>query len=334
MRAIHTILLIGAALLSTESAASADTVQLKAGAILVGDVTLMEGGNAQIATRYPREATLKVTREDLMLRSLYDPLDRCADPGDSEAQPRAGELAELSGLFRTAIADYLAVADLRPDLAKEMTVRVHRVWEAVVGGILGEARRLLEDGNPRSALAYLHTLQDVYPGTEAAKRGAKEQMTAAHDHAGGATDVAEKTVPAEWAPKSIEGVQKNVENGHREMRKLEGHEGDSSRDRRAAEKAIKYFESAWEDVKTLPVTATDPDLQAQIRGLRKRVKERLAEAYLTAGSIHLQRYSIPRAEEFCNRACELEPEEKANHALHRLIIEAKINGGFGWPVSR
>lgn len=137
MRAIHTILLIGAALLSTDSAASADTVQLKSGAILVGDVTLMEGGNAQIATRYPREETLMVTREDLMLRSLYDLLDRCADQGDSEAQPRAGELAELSGLFRAVIADCLAVADLRPDLAKEMTARVHRVWEAVAGGILG-----------------------------------------------------------------------------------------------------------------------------------------------------------------------------------------------------
>ena len=61
-----------------------------------------------------------------------------------------------------------------------------------------------------------------------------------------------------------------------------------------------------------------------------RIEERLARAYLTAGSIHLQRYSIPRAEEYCNKACELQPEDKANHALHRLIIEAKIYGGYGW----
>lgn len=174
----------------------------------------------------------------------------------------------------------------------------------------------------------------MYPGTEAAKRGAKELTSAAHDHAGGwATDVAEKTVPAEWAPKSIEGVQENVENGHREMRKLESHEGDSSRDRRAEEKALKCFESAWEDVKTLPVTVTDPDLQAQIQDLRKRVNERLADAYQTAGSINLKRYSITRAEKSRNKTCELEPQGKASRVLHRLTIEAKINGVFGWPVS-
>jgi len=331
MRAIHTMLLIGVVLLSTATAAKADTVQLKSGAILVGDVTLMESGDVQIATRFPREETLTLKREDLMPRSLYDVLDRRTAPGDSDARMRLGELAESSGLFGLAISDYLAVAELRPDLEREMTTRVGRVRESIAGGILEEARNLLDDGNPRSALMYLHTLQELYPDTEAAKRGAKELMTTAHDHAGESTDVAEKTVSVERAPKTIEGVKKDVEKGDSEMRKLKGHEGDSSRDRRAAEKAIKYFESAWKDVKTLPVTAPDPDLQAQAQELRKSVKERLANAYLTAGSIHLQRYSIPRAEEFCNKACELQPEDKANHALHRLIIEAKINqGGIGW----
>ena len=44
----------------------------------------------------------------------------------------------------------------------------------------------------------------------------------------------------------------------------------------------------------------------------------------------MQRYSIPRAEEYCNKACELAPDEKSTHALHRLIIEAKIYGSNGW----
>lgn len=330
MKAIRTVLLIGSSLLSTVGVSRADTVQLKSGAILVGSVTLMENGDIQIATRFPRVETLTLEREHLMPRSLYDVLDRRTDRDDPEGRLRIGELAESSGLYGLAISDYLSVAELRPDLEEEMTARVERVREAIADRILEDARDLLEEGNARSALLYLHTLQEQYPETRAAKRGAKELMTTAHDHAGESTDVAEKTVPAEKAPKTIEALQKHLGKGDREMRKLKGHEGDSSRDRRAAEKAIRYFESAWEDVRTLPVTAPDPELEAKIRGLRKSVKERLVEAYLTAGSIHLQRYSIPRAEEFCNKACELEPDDKASHALHRLIIEAKINGGIGW----
>lgn len=296
---------------------------------MVGDVELAENGDIVVTTRFPGEGTFTLKRDQLEPRSLYDVLDRRTAPGDADARLRLGELAESTGLYGIAASDYMAVAELRPELRDNMKERIERVREAIAEQILQDAKALLEEGNPRSALMYLHTIQERYGTTEAAKE-AEKLMATGHEHADPSADVAEKTVSEEKAPKVTESVEKDLEKGDREARRLGGHEGDSSRDRKAAEKAIRYFESAWEKIKTLPVAAQDAELQDKIRRLRQSGKERLARAYLSAGSIHLQAYSLPRAEEYCNKACELQPEDKANHALHRLIIEAKINGGFGW----
>ncbi len=321
--------LLGVALTLVAAVSRADTVQLKSGAILVGDIELAESGDIVITTRFPEEGVFRLKRDELAPRSLYDVLDRRSDPKDADARLRLGELAESTGLHGIAVSDYLAVAELRPELRKDMAKRIEGVREAIAAGILEDARELLDEGNPRGALMYLHTIQETYGRTRAPKE-AKKLMATGHDHAGSSTDVAKETVSEEKAPKVIESLEKSLEKGDREARKLSGHEGDSSRDRKAADKAIRYFELAWEQIKTLPVTADDAELQSTIQRLRRSGKERLAKAYLTAGSIHLQRYSIPRAEEYCNKACELQPDDKANHKLHRLIIEAKINNGYSW----
>ncbi len=321
--------LICGLLLLAATTVRADTIRLKSGAILVGDVAVSDNGDLVVTTRFPEEATLTLKRDELTPRSLYDVLDRRAGPKDADARLELGELAESAGLFGMAVSDYLAVAQLRPDLRKDMERRVERVREAIAAEILSDARELLEQGNSNGALMYLHTIQERYGETRAAKE-AKKLMATAHEHAGESAEVGKKTVSEEKAAKVITAIRKDLEKADREARKLRGHEGDSSRDRKAAERAIRYFESAWEKIKTLPVAAVDTELQATINRLRTSGKEKLVTAYLTAGSIHLQQYSIPRAEDYCNKACELDPEGKATHQLHRLIIEAKINDGIGW----
>jgi tetratricopeptide (TPR) repeat protein len=329
MNAILKTILVGAALLSAAIPTRADTVRLKTGAILVGDVELAENGDIVINVRFPEEEQITLKRDELEPRSLYDVLDRRTDSGDVGARLRLGQLAESVGLYGIAVSDYLAVAALDPELRSDMEKRVERVRESIAAKILQDAKALLEEGNTRSALMYIHTIQERYGTTEAAKE-AKKLMATAHEHAGSSTEVAKKTVTEEKAPEVIESLKKDLEKGDRETRELGGHEGNSSRDRRAAEKAIRYYESAWEKIKTLPVAAQDTELHDKIRRLRESGKDRLTKAYLSAGSIHLQAYSLPRAEEYCNKACELQPEDKASHVLHRLIIEAKINGGYGW----
>lgn len=330
MRIICKALSVALAVSFVALAARADTVRLKTGAILVGDVELVENGDIAITTRFPEEGVFTLKRDELAPRSLYDVLDRRSDPKDADARLQLGELAESTGLYGIAVSDYLTVAELRPELREDMAKRIEGVREAIAAGILEDARDLLEQRNPRGALMYLHTIQERYGKTKAAKE-AKKLMTTGHEHAGSSSDVAKNTISDEKAPKVIAALEKDLAKGDREGHKLGGHEGDSSRDAKAADRAIRYFEAAWEKIKTLPVAANDAELRAKIQRLRDSGKERLAKAYLTAGSIHLQRYSIPRAEEYCNLACELQPDDKSNHQLHRLIIEAKINNGaYGW----
>jgi hypothetical protein len=265
-----------------------------------------------------------------MPRSLYDIYEQRSDPNDAAARLRLGELAEANGLYGNAVSDFMAVAALQPERSAEMDKRIDGVREAIAAGILEDAKDLLEDGNPRSALMYLHTLQERYGSTRAAKE-AQALLKTGRERAGDSADVAKETVTEEKAPKVIESIRKDLEKGEREALKLGGHEGSSSRDSKVADRAIRYFEAAWKRIMTLPVAAAAPELQAEIQRLRQSGKARLAQAYLTAGSIHLQRYSLPRAEEYCNKACALTPEDKANHDLHRLILQAKVySGGYGW----
>jgi len=319
---------LGLALLLTTVNLQAETVRLKTGAVLVGDVELVEGGDIKITTRFPESKTLILKQEDVDPRFYYDVLDRRSDPKDADARLRLGNLAESSGLYGLAISDYMAVAELRPELKRQLVGRIDSVREAIAAEILAEAKALLEEGSSKSALMSLHTLQELYPKTKAAKEAGK-LLESSHKYAGYSADVAEKTVSVEKVPKVLESLQKDLDRAERENRKLGGHAGSSSRERRAADRAIRYFESAWEKIRSLPVAVSDSELRARIQRLRESGKERLVQAYLRAGTMHLQQYSIPRAEEYCNKACELSPGDKANHILHRLIVEAKINNGFG-----
>ncbi len=60
------------------------------------------------------------------------------------------------------------------------------------------------------------------------------------------------------------------------------------------------------------------------------LRKRLTAAYLALGTIYLERRALPDADEWCNKACDLDPENKRSHALHTLILQAKIVNGWGY----
>lgn len=55
MKTLRNAALVGLAALSLAFAAHADTVQLKSGAVLVGDVEVAESGEIVVTTRFPEE---------------------------------------------------------------------------------------------------------------------------------------------------------------------------------------------------------------------------------------------------------------------------------------
>lgn len=317
------------ALLAAPAVLPAEVLELRSGGTLVGDVRLEGPDKIVVDARFPEARTVTLSRDELTPASLYSILERRADPKDAAKHRELGELAARLDLKGVAVADYRAVKQLDPSSAKEMDERIARLCEGIASDLLDDATRELEDGNSRAAMMYLHTILERYPDTRAAK-GARELMPKAHEMAGPGTEVAPRTASATAAPKEIDTVAAHLQKGDKAFQPLRGHEGSSVASQHAAEQAISHYERAWEAAKRLPVAAGSPELESRIDVIRARAKQSLVDAYLTAGSIHLQRRSIPSAERYCNKACQLDPENKRNHELHRQIVDAKsVSSGTG-----
>jgi len=299
--------------------AVADTVELRSGGTLVGDVRL-EGDDIVVDALYPDVRTIKLKREEVAPESLFRILARATNPTDASDRRKLGELAESLDLKAVAIAEYRAAAQLDPGFAKEAEARIGRLREAIAADLLADARELLDEGRVRAALMYLHTILELHAGTQAAKDAA-ELLPKAHEQAGEAADIARKTAPEDQAEKTITEVESHLAKARRAQGDI-GH-GSSVRDQRALERSIVHYEAAWDEAKHLPVAASNQELAVRIEQVRVAAKSDLVAAYLAAGLIQLQRRSIPGAEEYCNKACELDPERKTTHELHRLIIAAK-----------
>jgi len=331
MRAqIWILAVIGSGLMFVGGAARAETVELQSGGTIAGQVSLGEGDLVIVEARFPRSERLQIRRSDLTPGSLYRVLERRSDPEDPEARKELGSLAEAAGLKGAAIAEFRAVIELDPDSKKEMDERIGALIESLAADILVDARDLLAEGRANAAAMYLHTLMETYPGTKAAKEAAR-LVPEATKAAGASVDVESRTVDATVAAKTIETVESHLQKGDMATKEVPGH-GSSVADGRSAERAVKHYEAAWESARTLPVATGNRDLDARIAKARTRTKTALVQAYLTAGTVYLQRRALPDAERWCNKACELEPENKQNHTLHKLILQAKalsIGRGVG-----
>ena len=314
---------VACVVLATVSPALAETVELASGGVVVGEVRL-EGADAVVVNaRYPSESEIRLRRSDLTAESLYRLLERRTEAGDVAGHLALGELAEKTGLRGIAVAEYRGVKALDPAQAKEMDARIGRLLSVIAEDLLRDAKSLLDAGNARAALMYLHAILERYPDSAAAKQ-AKALMAEAHKSAGAASEVAPRTVSAADGPKVADSVGAHLEKGDAARQAMQGHEDSTVSEQRSSERAVTHYKAAWEAAKTLPVSPTgDKDLDARIIALRSRSKASLVQAYLAAGTVLLGRRNIPGAEDYCNKACELDPDNKENHDLHRLILDAK-----------
>ncbi len=317
--------------------ALAETVRLRTGQTLMGELRL-EGEDALVLDQsFPTVGVVRLRRGDLAPESLYDVLERRTDAADAAKRLALGETAEKLGLPGAAIAEYRRVRELDPKSAPEMDRRVARLQEEVASDALDDAKELLDEGMANAALMRLHALVETYAGTEAAK-AARTLLAAAEKAAGASAEVAVRTVPVVDAPKLADEIEAGLRKGEVEAAKVSGHEGASgSADLRRLLRTIERYEDAWKDARRLPVAPTgQAELDDRIAKLRARAKALLVRAYLDTGSVLLQRRSIPSAERLCDKACELDPQHKDLHALHRLILEAKATSwrGHGGSIAR
>lgn len=323
-----------AASVALAAEARAETVRLRTGETLIGDVALADD-DVVVDVRYPTTNTLRLRRADLAPESLYEVLERRTNTKDAAAHKALGETAESLGLHAAALTEYRRVLALDRGSTDEMKVRVARLEERIAADLLQDGKDLLEAGHPNAALVRLHVILEQHASTPAAS-AAKGMLDAAHRAAGAAAEVARTTVPASDVAKTAQAVEADLASGDAARRKVSGHAGARGMaDLRAIRGAIDAYEDAWRGARRLPVaTGSTAGPDPWIGALRTRSRKSLVQAYLDAGTILIQRRAILAAERYCDKACELDPEHRTSHELHRLVLEAQATSWRGRAPAR
>ena len=201
-----------AATATLAGAASAETVHLKAGDTLVGDVALEGADGVVVEVRYPAVQIVRLRREDLTPDSLLAVIARRTDPKDAAQRRALGEAAEPLGFLEVAVHEYEAVEALDPSASKDMDARLAALFGRIAAALLEDARTLLDEGRPAAALLPLHTLVERYRRTPAAKE-AEGMMAAAHRAAGASAEVAQRTVEPRDAERVVGAVEAALARG-------------------------------------------------------------------------------------------------------------------------
>lgn len=162
------LLASAAAALASSHSASADTLRLRDGRTIVGDVGI-EGEVLVVTARFPALETLRLTRSELTPDSLIDVLDRRTDPLDVAKRRELGDLAARLGLPANAIAEYRRIRAMDPALAAEMDKRIAAAEEAFAQDLLEDARATATSGMANASVFRFHAIAEQYPATKAAQ---------------------------------------------------------------------------------------------------------------------------------------------------------------------
>jgi tetratricopeptide (TPR) repeat protein len=311
-------------LLSSQVHGQSQTLDLRSGEIVIGRVAEVNDREIVVETGYPEPVTRTVPRGDLAPLSLYSLMAMRSDPADAKAHVKLAQLARELGLPAQAIAEYREAGRLEPSLKGAMETAATEVRRALAADLLDDAREAMNDGRLAAARLLLHAIASKYADTPAAKDAGvltaelrtKEQPALAGT----------KILP----PKEVEAAMKRA-NDHEKRADSVGeaspHGG--AKEQRRLEAAVGHLESAWAAVKGVGGAEGDPGLTDRLLRQREEIRRTLTGAYLAIGTVLVERRALPGADSYCEKACELDPENKDSHALHGLILQAKISRGYG-----
>jgi tetratricopeptide (TPR) repeat protein len=297
------------------------TLETRSGEVFVGRVLKVEDQSVQIAVGYPEETTMTLDRVKLTPLSVYVALASQAQPNDAQAHLRLARACVDLGLPIYAIAEYREAARLDPALKTDSDAKILEVRRALAADLLADAREAFDENRLSAARLLVMSILGTYKDTPSANE---------------ASQLLEKIKTQESAGRKVHEVPaSDVETA---LRKMGGHLKSAdqagtpsphggSKEQRRLESLVAHLEQAWAAIKDLAAAPGEKEIGDRLTSARDQTRRRLVDAYLSLGAIYLGRRAIPNAEANCEKACELDPENKDNHALHDLILNAKLVGG-------
>tara|TARA_R110002072_G_scaffold141664_3_gene286921 strand:- start:21539 stop:22528 length:990 start_codon:yes stop_codon:yes gene_type:complete len=309
----------------------AQTLELRTGEVVIGRVIDVDDHVVKIDVTFPAEGVRSVARADMEPRSVYAVLASRIDQADAKAHLELAHRCRELGLFALGIAEAREAARRNPAFATDVDKLVAEFRGRIAADIIQQAERDYADDRIGSARLAVHVVLRDYKDTTAAKRAGKL-----------AKKIAARVGPAprEATPKEIKAAIAAV---RRDLARTEKDTKSAAhgkmRNQRGLQRAIARLEKTWARIGNLiaPIEAPAKSTSTAAATIADRLssaqadlRHRLTGAYLSLGSIYLQRRALPDADEWCNKACELDPENKHLHRLHEQIIQAKIVSGWGY----
>lgn len=301
----------------------AQTLDLKSGEVVIGRVSAIDGEVVKIDVGYPNVEQRSIQRSEITPLSLYYVLAAGVDPSNAAAHMTLAETCSDLGLWAHVIAEAREAARLDRSMKSAAERHVGVARSEIAQGLLAEAREALDEGREAAARLALTAVVTDYSETLAGV-DAKKLLGVLNEKEKAAQP--KRLISKAQAAEALDRAEAHLKAAATVAAPTANHGG--SKAQRRLESIVAHLEKGWGTIKDVDLAEPiDVELAHQLANRRTEMRRRLVESYLELGTAFIQRRAIPDAEKYCELACGLDPENRANHALHRLILNAKISRG-------
>ena len=313
------------------AAIPAQGIALRTGEVVIGRVVNVQASTIEIAVTFPRVETRVLKRDDIKPRSMYAVLSGRMDQTSGTAHLELAQTCRELGLFAFGIAEARESARRDPALTDASNRLIKALRQSIATQLLRAATADAEAGLYGSAKLAAQTIVRDYSDTAAADaaRALLKKVRSVSTPFARAVTEKEATAAIKKVRRALErSASDSAPPAHGKMR-----------DQRRLQRGIARMEKAWKAVHDLVGPEASEAEQAstnasstadRLAAAQAELRNRLTAAYLALGQIYLEREALFDASEWCNKACETDPENKGSHRLHSLILQAKIISGSGY----
>ncbi|MEM7201689.1 MAG: hypothetical protein AAF628_15580 [Planctomycetota bacterium] len=321
--------LLGLVLLfGLSTTASAQTLELRSGEVIIGAVESI--GDDVVSVRVGGADAAEIRRiatGDIAPQSHYGLLAGRADASDADAHQELADVATRIGLPLHAMAELREVARLAPDRGAAVKAQIQAIRESVAQTLVDEAKEQLLDHRYTSAKLNTEVVLQDYPETKVAAAAQKLMDEAVVKMRGNGDDA--KPVGEKAIAKALEAAQRRQAAADKVGVSLTGGFRFTVKEKTKRERAVRHLEAAWKSVaKVVPDASVPPAAADAFTTTRESIRDTLGQHYLGLGSVLVQRFALPSAEDYNVKACSLDPNSGGCRDLQSLIIQARISNGI------
>lgn len=324
------VVLIATLLVGATQTLPAETIQLATGEVLIGEVQSADFKEMTVHITFPSERHLTLPADKVAPETVYAVLSTRLPQKDASVRLELAEYCLRSGLYAHAIVEARRVAKL--DAAKETRAKDIEAdaWEAIASTLLDDAKTHIAIEEPGLARMYLESVLSRYPKTKAATEAKRLLKKLPPEDTSTFRPLVTDAKTKDALRTKLSKARKHLERADKRTDGMRRHFQIGKRDEHLLRRAEPYYRKAYSLLRTAAASETDDaTLNQEIRTLAATSRQQLCKVYLELGSLYLARGSIKLAEDNCQRACKVEPENQALHGLHQKIIDARIALRFG-----